>query len=54
MKKNYVLAFTAGGLFLVAAVLNYVNGGSARGSICLIAALAFFLGGYHWRRRGRS
>lgn len=54
MKKNYILSFVASGLFLVGAVINFINGISARGVICLIGAVSFALAGYHWHRKGRS
>jgi hypothetical protein len=52
MKRNSVLAFVACGLFLLAAILNMVNGASFKGAICIIGAISFFLAGYHWRRKG--
>ncbi len=54
MKKNYILAFVASGLFLVGAVINFINGISTRGVICLIGAISFALAGYHWNRNRRS
>jgi hypothetical protein len=50
MKLNAILAFTAGGLFLVAGILSFVNGNSSRGIIGCIGALSFLLAGIHWGR----
>jgi hypothetical protein len=52
MKSNSLLSFIAGFLFLVAAVLSFINGSLFRGVISLIAAISFILAGIHWRRKG--
>lgn len=53
MKKGYVLYYVAAVLFVVASILSFVNGATARGSIALVLALGMVLAGYRSQKRDK-
>jgi len=53
MKKPYLLYYIAAALFVIAAVLSFINGGVPRGSIALVLALGMVLAGYRSQKRNK-
>jgi hypothetical protein len=54
MNRNSVLSYIAAVLFLIAAILSFVNRESFRAVLGCIGALSFLLAGIHWGRKGRT
>lgn len=53
MKNSYVLYYVAAVLFVVAAILSFINDGVQRGSIALVLALGMVLAGYRAQKRNK-
>jgi hypothetical protein len=53
MKKGHVLYYAAAALFVIAAILSFVNDAASRGSIALVLALGMVLAGYRYQRRNK-
>jgi hypothetical protein len=53
MKKWYLLYYVAAALFVIAAVLGFINGAVQRGSVALVLALGMVLAGYRYQRRNK-
>jgi hypothetical protein len=53
MKNAYVLYYVAAALFVIAAVLSFINNALPRGSIALVLALGMVLAGYRSQRRNK-
>jgi hypothetical protein len=53
MKNGHVLYYIAAVLFVIAALLSFVNGAVPRGSIALVLALVMVLGGYRYQKRNK-
>ena len=53
MKKAHVLYYLAAVLFVIAAVLSFINGASQRGGVALVLALGMVLAGYRYQRRNK-
>ena len=53
MKKGYLLYYLAAVLFVIAAVLSFINGAAARGSIALVLALGMVLAGFRYQKRNK-
>jgi hypothetical protein len=53
MKKGYVLYYLAAALFVIASIISFVKGATARGSIALVLALGMVLAGYRYQKRDK-
>jgi hypothetical protein len=53
MKKAYLLYYLAAALFVIAAVLSFVNNAAQRGSVALVLALGMVLAGYRIQKRNK-
>lgn len=53
MKKGYMLYYFAAVLFVIASILSFVKGATARGSIALVLALGMVLAGYRYQKRDK-
>lgn len=53
MKNGHVLYYTAAALFVIAAVLSFINGAVQRGSVALVLALGMVLAGYRYQKRNK-
>lgn len=53
MKKGYLLYYVAAALFVIAAVLSFLNDAMQRGSVALVLALGMVLAGYRYQRRNK-
>ncbi|HUQ96966.1 MAG TPA: hypothetical protein VM010_04820 [Chitinophagaceae bacterium] len=53
MKNAYLLYYAAAALFVIAAILSFVNNGSQRGSVALVLALGMTLAGYRYQKRNK-
>lgn len=53
MKNKYVLYYVAAFLFLLAALLSFVNHATQRGSVAMVMALVMVLAGYRNQKRNR-
>ena len=53
MKKAYVLYYLSALLFLIAAILSFINNAVQRGSVALVLGLVMVLAGYRAQKRNK-
>jgi hypothetical protein len=53
MKKAYLLYYLSAVLFVIAAIISFMNNGAQRGSVSLVLALGMTLAGYRFQKRNK-